>query len=61
MSAERGRCFEAVLTAVLAPHGLPQVVHGAQVEDEVLFEFDRLAAELAEELRTETPSLLYAS
>ena len=50
----RRRCFEVVFAAVLAHDRLTNLVHGAQVEDEMVSRLDWLVAVLANELQNTT-------
>ena len=58
MAAVRGRCFEIVFATVSTHDRLADVVHGAQVKDELLLEFDNLVAELADELQPQTVTII---
>ena len=58
MAAVRGRCFEIVFAAATTHDGIADLVHGAQVKDEMLLELDNLVAELANELQTQTVTIV---
>ena len=49
-----GRCFEVVFAAVFAHDRLTDLMHGAQVEDEMVSRFDWFVAVLAHELQNTT-------
>ena len=57
MAAVRGRCFKIVFATVPTDDRLPDVVHGAQVKDEMLLELDDLVAELADKLQPQTVTI----
>ena len=58
MAAVRGRCFEIFFATVSTHDRLADVVHSAQVKDEMLLELDELVAELAHELQPQTVTII---